>query len=68
MNKRNRTGRKIITFDKKRLDPNGKGEERANPLDIECHMDEVLALAGSRNGQIQGRKKKLGVWDAEKNE
>ena len=50
INKRNhQTGRKIITFDKERLDPKGKGEERADPFDIECHTDEVLALAGSSN-------------------
>ncbi|KAN0094791.1 WD40-repeat-containing domain protein [Tylopilus felleus] len=66
-----RTGRKITTFYKKRLDPKGKGKERENPFHIEGHTDEVLALAVSSNGQYlasAGKDKKLGVWDIEKNE
>lgn len=65
-----RTGQKTATFHKKRLDPKGKGKERANPFDIEGHTDEMLALAVSSNGQYlasAGKDKKVGVWDVEKN-
>ncbi|KAF8839721.1 Rnu3ip2 protein [Paxillus ammoniavirescens] len=66
-----RTGSKTATFYKQRLDPKGKGKERANPLEAEGHTDEVLALAVSSDGEYLasgGRDRKLGVWDAEKNQ
>ncbi|KAF9242301.1 WD40 repeat-like protein [Melanogaster broomeanus] len=66
-----RTGSKTATFHKQRLDPKGKGKERANPGDIQGHTDEVLALAVSSDGQYLasgGKDKKVGVWDVEKNQ
>ena len=63
-----RTGKKLATFYKQRK---GIGKERANPSDISGHTDEVLALAVSSNGQYlasAGKDKKVGVWDAEKNQ
>jgi ribosomal RNA-processing protein 9 len=65
-----RTGSKTATFYKQRLDPKGKGKERANPLEMEGHTDEVLTLAVSSDGEYLasgGRDRKLGVWDVEKN-
>ncbi|KAF8557490.1 WD40 repeat-like protein [Imleria badia] len=66
-----RTGQKIATFYKKRLDPKGKGKQKENTFDIEGHTDEVLALAVSSNSQYlasAGRDRKVGVWDVEKNQ
>ncbi|KAI6026011.1 WD40 repeat-like protein [Pisolithus marmoratus] len=64
-----KTGAKVITFYKKRLDTKGKGKEKASPLDLEGHSDEVLALAVSSDGQYlasAGKDRKICVWDSAK--
>jgi len=66
-----KTGKKIATFYKKRPDTKGKGKEKANPLDIEGHSDEVLALAVSSDGQYLvsgGKDRKICIWDLEKDQ
>lgn len=66
-----KTGKKIATFYKKRPDTKGKGKQKANPLDIEGHSDEVLALAVSSDGQYLvsgGKDRKICIWDPEKDQ
>ncbi|KAG6333593.1 hypothetical protein ID866_5493 [Astraeus odoratus] len=61
-----RAGSKVATFYKKRPDPKGKGKEKAGPLDLEGHSDEILALAVSSDGQYLasgGKDKKICIWD-----
>ncbi|KAI6096342.1 WD40 repeat-like protein [Pisolithus croceorrhizus] len=66
-----KTGTKVVTFYKQRLDPKGKGKGKANPLDLEGHSDEVLALAVSSDGQYlasAGKDRKICVWDPTKDQ
>ncbi|KAH7882919.1 WD40 repeat-like protein [Phlebopus sp. FC_14] len=66
-----KTGAKVFTFHKRRPDPTAKGKEKASPLDIEGHTDEILTLAVSSDGQFLasgGKDRKLGVWNVEKNQ
>ncbi|KAI6145211.1 WD40 repeat-like protein [Pisolithus tinctorius] len=66
-----KTGAKVATFYKQRLDAKGKGKEKASPLDLEGHSDEVLALAVSSDGQYlasAGKDRKICIWDPAKDQ
>lgn len=62
------TGKRIFTAFKKRRPPQdakGKGKE---PVVVEGHTDEVLALAMSSDGKYLasgGKDRKVVVWDAQ---
>ncbi|KAI0654177.1 WD40-repeat-containing domain protein [Cubamyces menziesii] len=63
------TGRQVHTFHKCRVDK-GKGKSRETG-DLSGHTDEIWALAISPDGKYLasgGKDRRVGVWDAEKNE
>ncbi|KZV62150.1 WD40 repeat-like protein [Peniophora sp. CONT] len=64
-----RTGERLSTFPKIRVDTKGKGKARAD--DVQGHTDEVLSLAlseGARYLASAGKDRRVGVWDVEKGE
>ncbi|KAF9463213.1 Rnu3ip2 protein [Collybia nuda] len=66
------TGKRLATFYKIQPSSSSKGKGKASAdAEIKGHTDEVLTLALSSDGKYlasAGRDRRLGVWDAEKNE